>query len=187
MKILPQMKQLVLVTSLVLAWPLAALADSPPGPGPDHMMGGPVHEHGMADCAMSHGRADGGMFHGEEMYGEDGPLAGALRHLELTEAQQDKIFAILHAQAPQARELGKAMRKAHRGLHELVTTGPYDDAKAKGLADALGKAVAESTLLHARTHHQVLEILTPEQREALAHHGEHGPGHHGDHPPLAPK
>jgi len=119
------------------------------------------------------------------MFGGDGGVPHALRHLRLTEAQQDKIFTIMHNQAPQARELHKAMHKAHHALHDLVATGPYDDAKAKALSESLGKALTESALLHARTHHQILDVLTPEQRQELARHaehgGEHGPGHHGDH------
>ena len=189
-----QLKQLILVASLALGFPLAALADSPPAPPPDHMAGGPDHDHEMAGCMMmEHGPAHGGMLHGGGMFGEGEDMPPMLRHVQLSEAQQDKIFAIMHAQAPQARELGKAIRKAHHGLHELVTGASYDDTKAKAAADALGKAVAESTLLHARTHRQIVEVLTPEQRQQLARHGEHGPeGEHGlrhsdDHPPMPPR
>ena len=139
---------------------------------------------------MMHGGPGGGMHHGMEMFAEGGPLPPMLRHLQLSEAQQDKVFAILHAQAPQARELGKAIHKAHRALHELMTGASFDDAKAKAVTDALGKAVADEALLHARTHRQIFDVLTPEQRQKLARLGEHGPGgehdgaHHDDHPPM---
>jgi protein CpxP len=185
------LKPLILIAGLALAAPLGALADSAPSAPPDHAMGAPPHEHEMAGCIMGHG--PGGMHHGDEMFGEDGAMPPMLRHLQLSEAQQDKVFAILHAQAPQAREFGKAIHKAHRALHELVTGASYDDGKAKALTDALGKAVADEALLHARTHRQIFDVLTPEQRQMLARHGEHGPGgehgpwHQDDHPPMPPR
>ena len=192
MSILPDIKRLIIVTSLALAFPLGALADSPAGAGPDHVADGPRHEHGMPGCDMPPGMPHDGMFGGHEGFGGHGAFPAGLHRLHLTEAQEDKIFTILHAQAPQARELHKAIGKAHRGLHELNMAASYDDAKAKSLSDALGKATAESALLHERTHHQILEVLTPEQRQALAQHhtkdGEHGPWQHGDdHAPMAPR
>jgi protein CpxP len=188
MNIHRNLKPLLLIAGLALAAPLGALADSAPPPPPDHAMGGPPHGHEMAGCMMGDG--PGGMHHGMEMFDDGDALPPMLRHLQLSEAQQDKVFAILHAQAPQARDIGKAIRKAHRGLHELVTGAGYDDAKAKALTDALGKAVADGALLHARTHRQIFDLLTPEQRQMLARHREHGPGgehgagHGGDHPPM---
>jgi Spy/CpxP family protein refolding chaperone len=187
MSITQNLGRLILAASLSL--PLAALADNGGGPGPEHG-DGPGHMQGMHGCGMAMGHEHGPMMGHDEMFGDDGEVPHALRHLQLSEAQQDKIFAIMHGQAPQARELRKAMHKAHSALHELVTTGPYDDAKAKALSDSLGKALSESALLHARTHHQILDVLTPEQRQELAHHGEHdgehGPGHHGDHGAMSP-
>ena len=192
MSILPELKRIIIMASLALACPLGALADSPPAAGPDSAADRPGHEYEMRGCEMPPGFAhDGMMMHGEGMAGGDGWLPPPLRHMALGDVQQDKIFAIMHAQAPQARELSKAIEKAHRGLHELATISKYDEAKAKALADSLGKAIGESALLHARTHRQIYEVLTPEQRQALDRHGEHGgrhgPRHEDDHPPAAPK
>ena len=187
MSMLLTTRRLIIVATMLLAVPLAGLADPPAAAGPDPGMDGPGPMHAMHGCEMAMGHEHGGMMHDGEMFGDDGPMPHMLRHLQLSEAQQDKIFTIMHAQAPQARELRKAVDKAHRALHELVTTGPFDDAKAKALSEALGKALSESMLLHARTHHQVLEVLTPDQRQELARHGEHGhggehgPAHHDDH------
>jgi len=185
MSILADLKRLIIVTSLALAFPLGALADSPGDSGPGGGGAEPRHEHEMPGCGMPPGMGHEGMFGGH------GGFHGGLHRLHLTEAQEDKIFAILHAQAPQARELQKAIGKAHRALHELATAATYDDAKAKSLSEALGKATAESALLHERTHHQILDVLSPEQRQQLMQHhghdGEHGPWHHGDHPPGAPQ
>ena len=180
------LRPLLLASLLGLAAPLAALADGPGAPPAEHGMEGHGADHGMGECPMHGGGAGpgmmgGGMMHGHgPMDGEDG-VPPMLHRLHLTEAQQDKIFNILHAQAPPARELRKAERAAHRGLHELMMSGAYDDAKAKKLAEQLGKAVADSILLHTRTHHQIMDVLTAEQREALARHGAHHGGEWGEH------
>ena len=133
MSLLSRIKPLIFVAAFVCAYPLIALADpaAPPGPAGDP----PRHEHGMDGCAMMmhegghdgmmgggpwHGH--GGMFGGAGMFGEGGALPPFVKALHLSEAQQDKVFAIMHAQAPQAREQAKTVRKAHQAVHELVTS-----------------------------------------------------------------
>ncbi|SDD18658.1 protein refolding chaperone Spy/CpxP family [Massilia sp. PDC64] len=97
-----------------------------------------------------------------------------LHRLKLTEAQQDKVFAIMHAQAPQRRDYDKAIRKAHEALRELGRADRFDDAKANALSRDLGQAVAAQALLQARTEAQIQAVLTPEQREQLRQHGRRG-------------
>lgn len=113
------------------------------GPGMDHF--GPMAGHGGPDCGL--------------------PLP---RHLKLSEAQEDKIFAIFHAQAPQVRELHRTAAKADEALRKLGRAAQYDDAKAKSLADTAAKAHADLALLRVRGEHQIFELLTPEQKRQLA-------------------
>ena len=142
--------------------------DAPPAtgqPGPD---GGPGHGPG------GHGpewHGFGG--HGPGAPGADMPF-GRMHHLKLSEAQQDKLFAIMHAQAPQRREHEKAIRKAHDALRELGHADKFDDAKASAAARELGQAVAAEALLRARTEAQAQAVLTPEQREELRQRRMHG-------------
>jgi periplasmic protein CpxP/Spy len=111
------------------------------------------------------GRHGPGADHGR---GPDMPFGHVpLHRLNLTEAQQDKLFAIMHAQAPQRREHDKAVRKAHDALRELGRADKFDDAKATALSRDLGQAVAAQALLQARTDAQIQAVLTPEQREQL--------------------
>jgi Spy/CpxP family protein refolding chaperone len=88
-------------------------------------------------------------------------------HLKLSEAQQDKLFAIEHAAAPQRRQQEKAIRHAHEALRALRDAAQFDEAKASAASRDLGQAIAAETLLEARLHAQVLAVLTPEQREQL--------------------
>ncbi len=132
--------------SMVFGAALCALAASPSmaGEGADLPPAGPRMEQRRPMPMGAHGLAHG---------------------LNLSEEQQDKVFAIMHAQAPQRREQEKAARKAQEALRALVDSDKFDDAKAAALAQAEGKAVAALALLRARTDAQVQALLTPEQRK----------------------
>lgn len=110
-------------------------------------------------------RMHGGMppFGGPFMVGR--PLF--LRGVELSEAQDDKVFAILHEEKPYLREQGKAAAKAQEALRELAEADKYDDAKAASLAQAAATAMANISLQRVRTEQKLLAVLTPEQRKKL--------------------
>jgi Spy/CpxP family protein refolding chaperone len=88
-----------------------------------------------------------------------------LHGVQLSETQQDRVFAIMHAQAPTQRELEKKIRVAHEALRSAGGAAQFDEAGASAQAQALGQAVAAEALLRARTEAQVYAVLTPEQRE----------------------
>jgi Spy/CpxP family protein refolding chaperone len=109
-----------------------------------------------------------------------------LRHLNLTEAQQDKVFEITHGQAPGRRNQGKALHKAEAELRKLTAAPDYSESKAKALADEIGKLTFEMTLARSKAERQIYELLTPEQRTQLAEmKPPHAARHHrGDGPPV---
>ncbi|WP_305823192.1 Spy/CpxP family protein refolding chaperone [Massilia brevitalea] len=96
-----------------------------------------------------------------------GPGLPFLRGIDLSEAQEDRLFAILHAQAPQLREQEKLEIKALDALDAMRASGRVDDAQATAQARALGQAIAAQELLHVRTAAQVMALLTPQQKEAI--------------------
>jgi len=106
------------------------------------------------------------------MMGGEAPF---LRGLDLSEAQQDKVFAILHAEMPYLHEQHKAAAKAHEALRAMASATQYDDAKAAALAQAAAQAMANIELQHVRTEQKLLALLTPEQRKQLAEHQPHHP------------
>lgn len=141
------------------------------------ILGKPLAGHAQAmmappERAMQHGGP-----------GEHGRGPGAhhglpfLRRVTLTEAQQDRVFAIMHAQEPPRREQMKNVRKAHEALKAMAASGQFDESKAAVLAQAAGQAVAAMALLHARTEAQVMAILTPEQRQQAASERPRHPAH----------
>jgi Spy/CpxP family protein refolding chaperone len=142
------------------------------GAGGPHGFGGPGPGMPGPEMPFDDGPGMHGM-HG--MHGADGALMGHLHGLHLSEAQQDKLFAIHHAAQPEQREHMKAIRKAHEALAELARADRFDDARAAALSRDLGQAIAADALLRARTEAQALAVLTPEQREGLRRHHTAGP------------
>ncbi|PJD00080.1 hypothetical protein GQ37_000110 [Janthinobacterium sp. BJB1] len=137
------MKHLSIAVSLLLlcacSMPLMALAQQAPA-------------RGTPPPAFGHG--PGG-----------GPgLPPFLHGIVLSEAQQDKVFAATHAQAPLLREQHKIAFKAHEQLRELAASSAYDDARAGVLANTAAQAMAQISLQQARLEQQLLALLTPEQR-----------------------
>jgi Spy/CpxP family protein refolding chaperone len=142
--------------------------------GADGHPGGP----GMA----GHGPAMGPGMHGPGMMPPPMPPFGMpageppfLRGLELSEAQRDKVFAILHAEMPYLRDQHKAAAKAHEALRAMADGAQYDDAKAASLSQAAAQAMANIELQHVRTEQKLLALLTPEQRKQLSERQPHHP------------
>lgn len=125
------------------------------GGGPDGPDGGPGGRGPM-------GPPPGAGFSFDPGFGPQAPL---FRGVELTEAQEDRIFAILHAEKPYLREQAKAAGKAHEALRALAEADKYDDAKAAALAQAAATASANIELQHVRTRQKLLAVLTTEQRK----------------------
>ena len=127
-----------IASAIAIALAGAAFAQPMEGPGP---------------MAMHHG--SGGM-HGER-----------LRHLGLSEAQQDQIFKIYHDQAPEMRERMKAARRAHQELRQSAKAMPFDRDRARQLADTEAKAVAQIAFMRVETMSRVRAVLTEDQRAKL--------------------
>ncbi|MEG2961943.1 MAG: periplasmic heavy metal sensor [Janthinobacterium sp.] len=165
------MKHLSIAVSLLLlsasSMPLLALAQQEPAPDgtPPRAMPGPPPGFG-------HGPG-----HGAGGPGAPG-LPPFLHGIELSEAQQDKVFAATYAQAPLLREQEKIAFKAHAQLRELAGSSAYDDAKASALASTAAQAMAQISLLHARLDQQLLAVLTPEQRKQAQQRRDSRPGPH---------
>jgi Spy/CpxP family protein refolding chaperone len=158
---------------LVAAYPLFAIA-SPPEDAPFNTGGA---------CAMAFHRPGphmGPPFVGPPLGTQH--LPPYLMDLTLTEDQQDKAFAILHAAEPALREQEKAVRKARDGLRDLVRSAQFDAGSAATLAQALGKAESQLALLRVRADHDVFSVLTPEQKTEISHldseHESHRPAEH---------
>jgi periplasmic protein CpxP/Spy len=168
----------LLAGSIVLMWPLLGFAAPPPGADPDGDGPGAMGFDGPSGPMRCPGC--GHFAGGEHGWGLQPRF---LMGLKLTEDQEDKVFAILHAAAPALREQAKALRKAHDGLRDLPTAAQYDDARAKALADTAGKAISQLALLRTRAAHEIYALLTADQRAEMADRRRMWESHHHESPP----
>jgi len=152
------------VAALALAIPLAVMANST---GPREAGSG-----GHCGAMDRHGPMG-------KRGGEMGPHY--LRGLNLTEAQRDKVFEVMHGQAPLMREKAKAHQAAEEELRKLTAAPDYSETKASALAGDLGKSVAEMALARAKADRQIFDILTPEQRKQLVEMKPGGSAGHQQH------
>lgn len=146
-------KRILLASALALAIPLSASAYG-------------LASGGHEGCGFAQGM-------GERM-------PPHLRALKLSDAQKDKVFEIMHAQAPTMRDKAKSLHQAEEALRALADSPDYSDAKATALVDTAARGMAELRLARVKTEHQVYELLTPEQRQKMADFKAHADDHrHG--------
>lgn len=84
--------------------------------------------------------------------------------LNLTEAQQDKIFEIMHKQAPLARAQHKAVHKIEEEINQLAVTDHYNQSDLRTLADKFAKAIADELVQRLATQAELRALLSPRQR-----------------------
>lgn len=86
-----------------------------------------------------------------------------LAALGLSEAQEDKIFYILHAEAPAIRNNFKQQRKLREEIDKLVTSPGFDEKKARQLSTELARAQGDAIFSRINTESRIRAVLTPEQ------------------------
>jgi len=156
-----------LAAGAVLLLPMLGMAAPPPGPGACP---------GPDDPMAHHPGPPGSMF-------DDARPPPFLIDVTLTDDQQDKVFAIVHAATPALREQMKAGRKAREALHDLVKSAQFSDGAAASLAQAEGKADSQLALLRTRMEHDVYAVLTPDQMAKINARHQEGPEPRGEGPP----
>jgi len=129
-------------SSIALVLPLATQARS---------MGG------MEGCEMPHA-----------MKGDRDGLPPMMKRLNLTDEQKDKISQLRKQDAGVMAEKFKAMRDSRTQLREMQAKGEYDAAKVKVLTEQGAQTMAEMGQIRARQHHEMMQILTPDQRKQVA-------------------
>ena len=104
---------------------------------------------------------------GDGMFG--GPMLGYYVHkLDLTDAQQAQVKAIVAKEKPAIQPLMLQMAQGHAQLRDLVINGAFDEAKVRELAAQQSQTMTELTVQHARIASELVQVLTPEQKTKLA-------------------
>jgi len=92
-------------------------------------------------------------------------LGFALGQLDLTAAQREQVHAILQQHRDESRVLAKQARAAREALDQAVEAPTIDEGAIKAATANMAEAHAQMALLRARVRADVLQVLTPEQRE----------------------
>jgi Spy/CpxP family protein refolding chaperone len=104
---------------------------------------------------------------GDGMFG--GPMLGYYVHkLDLTEAQQAQVKAIMAKEKPALQPLMLQMAQGHSQLRDLVMSGSFDEAKVRELASQQTPVLTELAVQYARIGSEMVQVLTPEQKTKLA-------------------
>jgi protein CpxP len=159
----------IVIGSAVAALPQVLLArepnlgDAPPCP-PDAMQHEGMRQAPPPMPEMWHPAGPG-----------DQPTPPFLLGIELSEAQQDAVFDLMHAQAPVERTLEKKAAKALNELHRLGSSDRFNTKQARALADNYAQALAQLVYNQAENDSKLRALLTPEQRQQVdapraAHH-----------------
>jgi Spy/CpxP family protein refolding chaperone len=103
---------------------------------------------------------------GDGMFG--GPMLGYYVHkLDLTDAQQAQVKAIIAKEKPALQPLMLQVAQGHSQLRDLAMSGNFDEAKARELASQQTQTITELTVQHARVASEMVQILTPDQKTKL--------------------
>jgi Spy/CpxP family protein refolding chaperone len=88
-----------------------------------------------------------------------------IAELDLTEQQQNMLFKLMHDNARAIFENEKVARKTMKELQQLTRSERFGVTKAKSLAEAHGKALAELAYLHTVFQAQIWTALSDKQRK----------------------
>lgn len=143
----------------------AAIIAQPIGPGPGQGPGqGPGPGTGMgleSPAGPFGGRMGSAMFRFARMFDRIGDELG------LSDVQRDEIRAILDAGRAELEPLAGALHDNHLAIAESSQPETYDPLAVSELAAAQGDLVAELIVLKSRIKVDVLNVLTPQQRDQL--------------------
>lgn len=90
-----------------------------------------------------------------------------LGKLSITEAQQDRLFELVHSQALERRALRRTAIRALMQLQEQAAMDHFELADAQRLTQSYGQALAGLTLLDVQLAAQFRTALTPDQLKIL--------------------
>jgi Spy/CpxP family protein refolding chaperone len=179
----------LLVSGLVAtSWPMLSTAQSD---APQNAAT-PTARHSEHRARMMGHHGEGKMHHASmrhEQGASQGGAMGWLKGLDLSEAQRDRMFEIMHAQAPKMREQRKALQAARKELGQFSTAAQLDATQVQAASTKVAQAMASMIEHQVRTRNALFQQLTPEQQKtvqarmtAMQEHGrggQHGMGQKG--------
>lgn len=93
-------------------------------------------------------------------------LKGMLKGLDLTDAQREQIRQLMQTGRAD-KAAAKPEKAAREQLHALMQAETFDEVAARQLLEQQQQAMLERQLAGMKLRHQVLQVLTDEQRAKL--------------------
>ena len=99
--------------------------------------------------------------------GGPGGLGRVLRHLDLTDEQQDAIRGVAQRHRESARSLRQELGAARRALRDEVRSGAADETAIRALAAEVAPLAADAAVRRAALYAEIRGLLTDDQRARL--------------------
>jgi len=97
-----------------------------------------------------------------------GPMMGMFAdRLGLSDAQRSQIKQIYENAKPRLKPLRTQENKSHEAMHQLITSGSFDQAKAQAIVNEETQVHAQLEMQHAMLASQAYQVLTAEQKTKL--------------------
>jgi Spy/CpxP family protein refolding chaperone len=116
---------------------------------------------GMA-LAEGPGGPRGGAFFGEHM------LGFMSDYLDLSEAQQTQIKAIMEKQKSALEPLFQQEMQSHEQMRQIIESATFDEAKAQSIAAQSSQIHQQLMVQQARAMNEAYQVLTADQKTKLA-------------------
>lgn len=104
--------------------------------------------------------------HGHEFGMGDHMMGFFADYLNLTDAQQAQMKAVLQKEHGALKPLMQQMHQTRQQLRQYEE-GTFDEAKVRALAAQQAQAMVELTVQHARVHNELFQLLTPDQQTRM--------------------
>ena len=121
--------------------------------------------HAGPHCGERSGAYGKSMGHSE---GRHDPLQRLMHQVDLTDAQQSEIKAIIETSRTGTENVRQQLLDSRKAMHSLVTGSDYNIEKVRELADQQASLRAELTVARIDTMHRTLQVLTAEQQAKVA-------------------
>jgi Spy/CpxP family protein refolding chaperone len=109
----------------------------------------------------------GGPHGGGDFFG--GPMLGFFAdYLDLSDAQQAQIKAIIAKEKPALKPLFEQEMQSHEQMLQLIQSSTFDEAKATAIANQAAQIHAQLEVQHAVVASQAYQVLTADQKTKLA-------------------
>lgn len=87
--------------------------------------------------------------------------------LDLTDAQQTQMKAIMTKEKPTIQPLMEQLRQAHQQLRQLEQSGTFDEAKVRAVAAQQSQTMTDLIVEKARAKSEMMQVLTADQKAKL--------------------